>query len=270
MSGADRRSPGTLALVGPGRVGLALAAGLTRIGWRVAAVAGRAVDAPSVRHATAAFDAEARPVGTVADGASLVLLACPDAALDAVVVSLRPDRNALVVHTSGARGLDALAGVPARTGTLHPLMTIPDPDPDRLAGAWCGVSGDPQCAGLARALGMQPVTVPDACRVRYHAAATIASNHLVALLAEVARVAPIPLEAYLPLVRATVENVAALGPAGALTGPVARGDLVTVAAHLEALEGPDRPAYRALAATCARLAGRDGPGWRELLAPEVT
>jgi len=269
VSGVDRRSPGTLALVGPGRVGRALAAGLARVGWRVGSVAGRSLDAPSVRRAAAAFGAEPRPVGTVADGASLVVLACPDTALDAVVTSLHPDRSALVVHTSGVRGLEALARVPARTGTLHPLMTIPDPDPDRLAGAWCGVSGDPQCRELARALGMHPVTVPDARRARYHAAATIASNHLVGLLAEVARVAPIPLEAYLPLVRATVENVAALGPAGALTGPVARGDLVTVATHLEALDGPDRPAYRALAAACARLAGRDGPEWRELLAPGV-
>jgi predicted short-subunit dehydrogenase-like oxidoreductase (DUF2520 family) len=93
--------------------------------------------------------------------------------------------------------------------------------------------------------------------VRYHAAACIASNHLVALLDQVSRVAPIPLEAFLPLVGATVENVATMGPAAALTGPVARGDVETVRRHLDALSGADRDAYRDLARLARQLSGRD-------------
>ena len=106
---------------------------------------------------------------------------------------------------------------------------------------------------LAEQLELVRWSIDDADRVSYHAAACIASNHLVALLDQVRRVAPIPLEAFLPLVGATVENVTALGPAAALTGPVARGDVETVRRHLDVLAGPDRDAYRDLARLAQQL-----------------
>jgi predicted short-subunit dehydrogenase-like oxidoreductase (DUF2520 family) len=98
--------------------------------------------------------------------------------------------------------------------------------------------------------------VADEARTNYHAAAVIASNHLVALLGQVQRVAAaagIPFEAYLDLVRGTVDNVAAVGPRAALTGPVARGDWETVARHLAVLPPEERSAYQALADQAARL-----------------
>jgi predicted short-subunit dehydrogenase-like oxidoreductase (DUF2520 family) len=113
--------------------------------------------------------------------------------------------------------------------------------------------------------------VPAGARARYHAAATIAANHLVALLAQAMRVADdagVPPAALLPLVRATVDNVDALGPAGALTGPVARGDADTVARHLDALTDRDAALYRALAREALELSGRDDPALRELLGGE--
>ena len=79
------------------------------------------------------------------------------------------------------------------------------------------------------------------------------------------RLAPVPLEAFLPLVRATVDNVGELGPADALTGPVARGDARTVARHLDELSGDDRDAYRAFARLARLLSGRDDPALAELL-----
>lgn len=261
---------GTFALVGPGRAGLAVARGLTRAGWRAVAVAGRSSTSAGVRAAAEELAAAPRDVPEVAVGAELVLLGCPDEALPDVAARLSASPETLVVHLSGVHGLGVLGALPCRVGALHPLMTIPTPDPDRLAGAWCGVAGDAACAQLARTLGMQPVTVPDDQRPRYHAAATIASNHLVGLLATVGRIAPVPLEAYLPLVRATVENVAVAGAAGALTGPVARGDLGTVRAHLAALAPEDRLAYLALAAELARLSGRSGPEWEALLGAEAS
>jgi predicted short-subunit dehydrogenase-like oxidoreductase (DUF2520 family) len=99
-------------------------------------------------------------------------------------------------------------------------------------------------------LGGTALEVGDADRASYHAAACIASNHLVALLGQVERVAAtagVPLTAYLDLVRATVDNVEQLGPVAALTGPVSRGDDATVARHLAALAPAERPAYEALA-----------------------
>jgi predicted short-subunit dehydrogenase-like oxidoreductase (DUF2520 family) len=105
-------------------------------------------------------------------------------------------------------------------------------------------------------------------RATYHAAATIASNHLVAMLGQAVRVAEaagVPPQALLPLVRASVDNVDALGAGDALTGPVARGDADTVARHLAALPADERTAYRTLAAEALRLTGRDDAALRELL-----
>ncbi len=105
-------------------------------------------------------------------------------------------------------------------------------------------------------------SVADADRATYHAAAAVASNHLVALLGQAARLAEgigVPPEAYLDLARATLDNVASLGPSAALTGPAARCDWETVARHLAAIAEDERPAYRALAAAAARLAGTTPP-----------
>jgi predicted short-subunit dehydrogenase-like oxidoreductase (DUF2520 family) len=123
------------------------------------------------------------------------------------------------------------------------------------------VAGDPLAGEVVGALDGRPLTVAERDRVRYHAAACIASNHLVALLGQVERIGAstgVPLAAYLDLVRTTVENVAALGPAAALTGPVARGDEVTVARHLAALDADERPAYAAMADQARRLVASRG------------
>ena len=116
---------------------------------------------------------------------------------------------------------------------------------------------DPLVEEVVADLGGHAFTVADEDRTRYHAAAVIASNHLVALLGQVERVAPdgVPLEAFMALVRGTVDNVAALGPAAALTGPVARGDWAPVERHLAALPEDERPAYEVMVAQARRLVG---------------
>jgi predicted short-subunit dehydrogenase-like oxidoreductase (DUF2520 family) len=109
----------------------------------------------------------------------------------------------------------------------------------------------------------RPVWVADEQRALHHASATIASNHLVALLGQVQRVAAlagVPLDAYMGLARSAVDNVAATGPAAALTGPVARGDWATVAVHRSALPTVELDAYDALMAAAARLVGAEIPG----------
>ena len=100
-------------------------------------------------------------------------------------------------------------------------------------------------------------------RAVYHAAAVVASNHLVALMGQVARLADavgVPLDAYLDLAAGSLDNVRGVGPSAALTGPAARGDVKTVEAHLVALPADERDTYRALAAEARRLAGRREPG----------
>jgi predicted short-subunit dehydrogenase-like oxidoreductase (DUF2520 family) len=207
-----------------------------------------------------------------------VVVATPDAEIAAAAHELAPSlrAGALVLHLSGARTLhefdDLLLARPdAAVGSLHPLQSLPSGELGcaRLPGSWCAIDGPEAVERLALTLGMRPFRVRPAGRVRYHAAACTASNHLVALLGQVERLAAdagIPAEAFLPLVRATVDNVADLGAADALTGPVARGDVATVAAHLEALPADERAAYRALAEAALRLAARDDRELEDLLA----
>ncbi len=258
----------TLALVGPGRAGTTVSLALLIAGWRVTAVAGRAPDAASTIATAACLDTSTSLVTDVGRGAALVVIATPDAAIEAVALgcaaSLEP--GALVIHLAGSRGLDVFNELRSirpdiRLGALHPLQSFPSASSglERLPGSWAAITGDPQVEALATELAMVPFRVADGLRAQYHAAAVVASNHVIALMGQVERMAracDVPYEAFEPLVLASVENAFRLGPQGALTGPVSRGDLSTVQAHLQALDPAERDAYRALAREAARLAGR--------------
>ena len=267
----------TVALIGPGRAGTTIALGLMDQGWTVVGVAGRAPDAPSTTSAAACLASRPALVSEVARGAALVLIATPDRAIEQVLLAAEPaiEPGALVVHLAGSRGVDVFAPLLAvrtgvRVGAMHPLQSFPSTTAglERLEGAWAAVAGDPAVADIARSLGLRPFELADSDRGRYHAAAVIASNHLVALVGQVERLATscaVPFEAFAPLVAASVQNSFALGPAEALTGPVARGDLATVEQHLRDLDPADRDAYRALAREAARLTGRRDTGLDRLL-----
>jgi predicted short-subunit dehydrogenase-like oxidoreductase (DUF2520 family) len=216
-----------VAIVGAGRLGTALAEALREAGLAVEGPLGRG-DAPGRCDA--------------------VILCVPDgeiAAAGSVVGGAAP----LVGHTSGATPLSSLAGAGAGLFGLHPLQTFAvGTGPEAFGGAGCAVAGTtPQAlefaVGLARRLGMTPFEVDDEGRAAYHAAASIAANFLVTLLAAAEQVAagaglaPDEARALLaPLLRRTVENVAAVGPERALTGPIARGDHATIAAQRAAIE----------------------------------
>jgi len=274
----DDSSRSRFALVGPGRAGTALSLALVERGWTATAVAGRVPDAPSTRRVADALGAPAVPVEQAGRDADVVVVATPDpeigGAATALAHSLR--RDALVVHLSGARSLhefdDLLSARPdVAVGSLHPLQTLPSGEIGRarLPGSWCAVDGPSErIERLALTLGMRPFRVDAAHRVDYHAAACVASNHLVALLGQVERLADnagVPPAAFLPLVRATLDNVEELGAAAALTGPVARGDAATVAAHIDALPAHERDAYRALAAAALRLTDHDDEDLRAVV-----
>jgi predicted short-subunit dehydrogenase-like oxidoreductase (DUF2520 family) len=232
----------TLRVVGPGRAGGSLERALVAAGWDAAPSLGRGDD-----------------VTGAAAGVDLLVLATPDGVVQDVAAAVEPVPTTVVAHLAGSLGLEVLAGH-RRRAALHPLRSIPTPDTD-LRGAWFAIAGDPLAQQAVAALGGHRVDVADADRVVYHAAACIASNHLVALLGQVERVAAaagVPLAAYLDLVRGTVDNVAALGPAAALTGPVARGDEATVARHVAALAASERPAYEAMADAARALRAASG------------
>ena len=269
------------ALVGPGRAGTTLAVAMSARGWTLRAVAGREPDSASVLAAAASFGVPACDITRVGADADVVLVATPDAAIADAAAATAPGlrAGALVLHLSGACTLDELAKLhvarpDVRLGSLHPLQSLPSADVGvaRVPGSWCAVAGPPDVERLAVSLGMRPFFVSDADRVAYHAAATIASNHVVALLAQAGRVADaagVPSAALVPLVRATLDNVEMLGSRAALTGPVARGDVDTVRRHLDALPADERDAYRALAEQARRVVGRDDPALRAALEPDA-
>ncbi len=207
-------------MVGQGRMGTTLAAALAEAGYRTDGPAGR---------------------GRIPAG-EVLLLCVPDGEIHAAAAAVAGTAR-LVGHTSGATPLDALEPA-ARAGAevlgLHPLQSLTG-GREGLRGAGCAVAGsspaaEAVAAAIARDLGMSPFLIDDEQRGAYHAAASIASNFLVTLEAAAERVAegaglrPGESRALLaPLVRATVDNWAALGPERALTGPVVRSDEATIA-----------------------------------------
>ncbi|HKN92837.1 MAG TPA: DUF2520 domain-containing protein [Thermoleophilaceae bacterium] len=217
-----------IGVVGRGRVGTAISEALRAAGRDVAGPLGR---------------------GETPANVDAVLLCVPDAEIPAAAAAVGRAAS-LVGHTSGATRLAALEPSGARgLFGLHPLQTFTGSphDAERFHGCRCAVGGTSDEAldaalGIARTLGMEPFELSDEQRPAYHAAASIASNFLVALEAAAEEVAagagldPAEARAALaPLVRTTVENWAELGPERALTGPVARGDDLTVAAQREAV-----------------------------------
>jgi predicted short-subunit dehydrogenase-like oxidoreductase (DUF2520 family) len=228
-------------LIGPGRAGRSLATALSNAGWGLAGMLGRHDDLRSAAH-----------------GVDALVIATPDGVVAPVSAAVDPSPTTVVLHLAGSLGLDVLAPH-SRRASVHPLVTLPEPrsGASRLrAGGFFAVAGDPLALDLVAALGGQPLTVPDDARAAYHAAACLAANHVVALLGQVERVAAtagVPLAAFIELARGAVDDVAAVGPARALTGPLARGDRDTVERHRAALDPSERPAYDALVELSQRL-----------------
>ena len=212
-------------IIGTGRAGSAIRARLRERGLRV--TDGRAPDG----------------------AADLVLLCVPDSVIAEVAAAVPV--GPWIAHVSGATRLDALEPHEHRF-SLHPLQTLTrDRGAEQLDGAWGAIGGETDTA-LARArwladvLGLRPFEIADADRALYHAAAVIGGNAIVTLHQAATRLlaeAGAPSEAIVPLMARTIEN------GFDLTGPIARGDVATIGAHLAALEAraPDlMPLYRAL------------------------
>ena len=254
-------------IAGAGRVGLSLAHALPPAGHEVIAVWSRS--APS--GASPRVSGELAGAPRLSD-AEVVLVCVSDAAVPEIGRALAGAPLApgcVVAHTSGALPAAALGAGPFLRGSLHPLCALPDPPraAEILRGAVFAVEGDPEALPLletvATSLGGRPVRLPADQKTRYHAAAVLASNLVVALLdmatAE-AKAAGLPdaTEALATLAIGALERVRERGIAAALTGPVVRGDAATIAAHLTALSPEAAPVYRALSERAVIIARRAG------------
>lgn len=264
--------------VGAGAAGSALARSLAAAGIPVLAVA-------SLYHADAQRLADRIPgcravesAQDVVDGTEIVFLTVPDGAIRAVCESLVWRPGVAAVHCSGALSLDVLdaaAGAGALVGGCHPVqaLTGSESDADRLRGCAFGIEAAEPLRGtlceMVERVGGRPLVLSAGQKALYHLSAAIISNYVVTLAAVAANLWGMfgmergeALNALLPLLKGTVANLEGRGLPGALTGPIARGDAVTVSRHLAVLgeSRPDLvPLYRELGKETVRLA-RERPG----------
>lgn len=265
-----------IAFIGAGRLAQCLAPALAAAGWPVLAIGSRRAEGAAAL-AACLPDCRAMPAIQAVGEADLVFITTPDDAIADVVASLPWRAGQGVVHCSGATELAALA--PARTagaqvGGFHPLQIFSDPETARglLAGTSVAIEAEgllqAQLHQLAHALGMKPMVLPSGSRAGYHAAANLAASFLLSLLDEAGQVwaaAGLPpeqaLEALLPLARGTLAAAQQRGLAGAVSGPISRGDVAVVSGHLQALQrmGADHADfYRELALRQLALAETAG------------
>lgn len=257
----------TTGIVGGGAVGTALGVALTRAGWPVQAVASRD---PERRARFAALVEGARAFAepqALVEEVELIVLAVPDDEIGVVAAGVRMYGGQAMVHTSGALGAEVLEPAMAagtQIGAFHPLVAFADTERAvaALHGATVAIEGDDQLAamlaGMAEAIGARPVRLVPGSKSAYHAAAVLAAGGFVALLdaiAELGRVAGLDeagsLAIYGPLIEGTLGNARALGIRAALTGPMTRGDVGTLSAHLATLAA-EAPGALELYAALAR------------------
>ncbi|MDT0182749.1 DUF2520 domain-containing protein [Microbacterium sp. ARD31] len=235
-------------VIGAGRVGAVLAAALRRAGHDIVATAGES-DASRGRIAALLPGVRIAKPTDVARASELLLLTVPDDMLANVVTVLSHSgaihEGQVVVHTSGRHGLAVLEparAVGARTIAMHPAMTFTGTEVDlpRLAGCVFGITAAPGDRELTEALvadlGGRPMWVPEDRRTMYHAGLAHGANHLVTLVSEAMEIlsaagAEDPAATLRPLLSAALNNALEHGDA-ALTGPIVRGDVETVRAHV--------------------------------------
>jgi predicted short-subunit dehydrogenase-like oxidoreductase (DUF2520 family) len=268
----------SIGVVGAGRVGAVLAAALRSAGHDIVAAAGES-DASRTRIQNLLPGVPVAKPTSVAKACDLLLLTVPDDMLANVVTMLSASgairEGQYVVHTSGRHGLAVLqpaADLGAHVIALHPAMTFTGTDLDltRLAGCAFGVTADqPGTTAMAEALVSdlrgRIVWVPEDKRTLYHAGLAHGANHLVTLVTEAMELlrasgAEDPAATLRPLLTAALDNALNLGDA-ALTGPIVRGDVETVRAHVREISAnaPDTlPSYVAMARATANRAVVDG------------
>ncbi len=257
----------SIAIVGAGKVGCALAETLYSRGYPLAGIASRTLDSAALLAQRFGVPSSTCPSAITAK-ADIVFITTPDRYIGEVVSQIANNggfrKEQYVYHTCGsltAAILQIAKNCGAFIGSLHPLQTFASTEIaiTNLPGSFFSLDGDPEAAKLAETIisviGGQSFFVPAADRAAYHAAACIASNYLVALAHYASSIfgrfglsQEEAMLALLPLLRGTVDNLASLGTIKALTGPISRGDTATVVGHLAALDslGHEQDLYRRL------------------------
>jgi predicted short-subunit dehydrogenase-like oxidoreductase (DUF2520 family) len=257
----------SIAIVGAGNLGTALAVALREAGYQIESVVARMRGYSLARARRLAKFTGARAVLSSEEVKARILWLCvPDAEIAHAAASLCErfqERARVALHSSGALGseiLEPLRRRGAAVASVHPLMTFVRRSRPSLAGVSFAIEGDPVAVGAARSivrdLGGQSYPITREEKTAYHAWGTFASPLLTALLAtteEVAALAGVTKKAarerMLPILLQTIKNYGTFGAAAGFSGPIVRGDLETVRGHLAVLRkaGVPREVYVALA-----------------------
>ena len=279
-----KRPPTRFSLVGAGRMGSALGRILSRSSrFRLYGIS---CSSRASAHRAAGKIGRGRGFGSAAEAvgdSNLVLLCVPDRQIGPVARALAAEnlcwKDRTVLHTSGALDrseLSALARKGAYTGSVHPLQTLTGGQSDirNLRGAPVFLEGDSHAVRvgreIARALRGRAVVIPTDGKTAYHLCACFLSNYLVCLVSLGLDLLPNRsgrhparnwIGLFTPLLQGTLANLQKGGPAGALTGPISRGDSLTLKHHLDYLEkaAPElRELHRLLALRAVFLAKKTG------------
>ena len=243
-----------VSIIGAGRLGTALAVALEARGYRIRSVVAR--DIKNARKAAAHLDGQvealaAKQLSSFAP-AEVVLVTVPDDQIASVAAELSRlsfDHQPVVLHTSGALSSEILAPLRARgwsTGSVHPLISVTDPQTPIAGAFWC-VEGEPRAVRLAKAIVRDlrgtSFSINSAEKPLYHAAAVMTAGHVTALfdvalemLVACGLTRKTARQILQPLLASAVHNLETKDPAEALTGSFARGDVETIKRHLAALK----------------------------------
>lgn len=242
------------AVVGCGHVGTALAKYLALVGYRPQGFASKSLESAQKAATVAGFGGNVsdRPWEVTGD-AGLVLITTPDSAIRSVAEQIAEKRGvkdgAVILHCSGALSseeLISLKNAGAAIGSIHPLQSFAEEDVEAnpFSGIMMGVEGQPPAVAMARQmakdLGATPFEINTEGKILYHASAVVASNYLVTLMNLAFQLlfasgvrSNNMVEILKPLIRGTLSNIEVSGIPRALTGPIARGDVDIVRAHIE-------------------------------------
>lgn len=243
------------AIIGAGKVGTAIGHILQNGGFNIVAVASRSEKSlDQAQRFITGF--KTQDVTEAAKLADLILITTNDDQVEAVCEEIAKNMGVVpsnvVFHVSGALSTSVLHAARksgARVGSIHPLQSFATVEGAirQLPGSVFGMTAEEDVLLLAReiveALGGTAIQIKDEDKALYHAAACVASNYFVALIhfaQSIYRGIGVPpevaLQALLPLIKGTLANMESQGTSAALTGPIARGDMGPIKAHLDALK----------------------------------
>jgi len=269
-----------IAIIGAGNVGRVIGYALAKKGYHITGIVCRTAVSGEKAAGLLECPVYSQPEQACKE-AEIIFLTTPDRVIKDVCEHIAAKAGfcdgQVVLHTSGAYSSKILSSASregARVISFHPLQSFAAMDESlrSLPGTFFAVEGDERCYPLARelvqALEGELFIISTEMKELYHAAACLASNYFVSLIDMALRcfkVMDVPeekaLSGLMPLVSGTLSNIARLGPAKALTGPIARGDLITLSTHIDKMEAltPELvPLYKQIGLYTAGLAVRKG------------